>query len=230
LGISKLAPIGGMSVRDVFGILAIVAPTAYLALTDIGRPKANETLVVSTAAGGVGSVAAQLGKSMGCRVVGLAGTAEKCTWLSDELKLDAVINYKTENIAQALAQACPKGIDIYFDNTGGEILDACLRLMNINGRVVTCGLISDYNAEGNWSGPKNYNLILMQRLQVQGFICLDHLARFPEAIAALVPMLVDGRIKYRLDVVDGFENAVTALNRLYSGENRGKQLVAVHPL
>jgi hypothetical protein len=161
--------------------------------------------------------------------VGLAGTDDKCAWLKEDLKLDGVINYKTEDVAQALRRACPKGIDIYFDNVGGDILDACLALMNLKGRIVTCGLISTYNAEGARGGPKNYAAILMQRLRVQGFIVLDYLHRYPEAMAALVPWLMEGKLKYRLDVVDGLENAVTAVKRLYTGENKGKLVIAVAP-
>jgi len=228
-GLNKLAPAATLSLLDTWAILSLVGPTAYFGLIDIGQPKSGETLVVTTAAGAVGSIAAQIGKLKGCYVVGLAGTDDKCAWLKEDLKLDGVINYKTEDVAQALRRACPKGIDIYFDNVGGDILDACLVLMNLKGRIVTCGLISTYNAEGARGGPKNYAAILMQRLRVQGFIVLDYLHRYPEAMAALVPWLMEGKLKYRLDVVDGLENAVTAVKRLYTGENKGKLVIAVAP-
>jgi NADPH-dependent curcumin reductase CurA len=175
----------------------------------------------------VGSLAGQIGKLKGCRVVGLAGSADKCDWLRNELKLDGVINYKSEDVVQALQRECPNGIDIYFDNVGGEVLEACLSQMNFKGRIVTCGLISRYNAEGCWGGPKNYASVLTQRLRIEGFIILDYLCRFPEAMASLVPWMLNGKLKYRIDVVDGLENAAAALKRLFTGENKGKLVVAV---
>jgi hypothetical protein len=226
-GLNKLAPAGTLSLRDTWAILSVVGPTAYFGLIEIGQPKPGETLVVSTAAGAVGSLAAQIGKLKGCRVVGLAGSADKCAWLKNDLKLDGAINYKTEDVAQALRRECPNGIDIYFDNVGGEILETCLSLMNLKGRVVTCGLISGYNAEGVWGGPKNYSTVLVQRLRIEGFIVLDYLRRYPEAMTVIVPWLEEGKLKYRLDVVDGLENAAAALKRLFTGENNGKLVVAV---
>jgi NADPH-dependent curcumin reductase CurA len=226
-GLNKLAPAGRLSLLDTWAILSIVGPTAYFGLIEIGQPKPGETLVVSTAAGAVGSLVAQIGKIKGCRVVGLTGSADKCAWLMDDLKLDGVINYKTEDVAQALRRECPKGIDIYFDNVGGDILDACLPLMNLRGRVVTCGLISRYNAEGAWGGPKNYATVLVKRLRIEGFIILDYLRRYPEAMAVLVPWMEEGKLKYRLDVVDGLENAASAVKRLFTGENTGKLVIAV---
>jgi NADPH-dependent curcumin reductase len=218
---------GPLPLADAYGILSVVGPTAYFGLMDIGQPKAGETLVVSAAAGAVGSIVAQIGKIKGCRVVGLAGTEDKCAWLQKDLGLDAVINYKKQDVRDALGRACPSGIDIYFDNVGGEILDACLERMNIRGRVVTCGLISAYNEKQKPAGPRNYDMILMRRLRVEGFIIIDHFERYPEAMAALVPWMLEGRIKYRLDVVDGLENAMTACKRLYTGENKGKLMVRV---
>jgi NADPH-dependent curcumin reductase CurA len=226
-GLSKLTPAGNLSLLDTWAILSVVGPTAYFGVIDVGRPKPGETLVVSTAAGAVGSLAAQIGKLKGCRVVGLAGSADKCAWLRNDLKLDGVINYKSEDLVQALRSECPNGIDIYFDNVGGDILDACLTLMNLKGRVVTCGLISRYNAEGAWGGPKNYAAVLVQRLRIEGFIVLDYLQRYPEAIASLVPWMLEGKLKYRLDVVEGLENAAAALKQLFTGENKGKLVVAV---
>jgi NADPH-dependent curcumin reductase len=228
-GLNKLAPEGNLPLLDTWAILSVVGPTAYFGLIDIGQPKPGETLVVSTAAGAVGSFAAQIGKLRGCHVVGLAGSADKCAWLKNDLRLDGAINYKTEDVAQALRRECPKGIDIYFDNVGGDVLDACLALMNLKGRIVTCGLISGYNAEGSWGGPKNYAAVLMQRLRIEGFIVLDYLRRYPEAINSLVPWMIEGKLKYRLDVVDGLENAATAVKRLYTGENKGKLVIAVAP-
>ena len=226
-GLNKVAPAGSLSLLDTWAILSIVGPTAYFGLIEIGQPKPGETLVVSTAAGAVGSLVSQIGKIKGCRVVGMTGSADKCAWLIDDLKLDGVINYKTEDVAQALRRECPKGIDIYFDNVGGDILDACLPLMNLKGRIVTCGLISRYNAEGAWGGPKNYATVLVKRLRIEGFIILDYLRRYPEAMAVLVPWMEEGKLKYRLDVVDGLENAASAVRRLFTGENTGKLVIAV---
>jgi NADPH-dependent curcumin reductase CurA len=170
-----------LPVVEMFAVMAVVGPTAYFGLLDIGGPQPGETVVVSAAAGAVGSIVGQIAKIRQCRVVGLAGTDEKCRWIRDDLRFDAAVNYKKQDICTALADACPNGIDVYFDNVGGEILDVCLKLMNLNGRIPSCGLISQYNATGEWFGPRNYDMIL-RRLRVQGFIGLDYAKRYPEAI------------------------------------------------
>ena len=224
---NKMPPLAGVSVSDAFGLFAVVGPTAYFGLMDLGAPKAGETVVVSAAAGAVGSIVGQIAKIQGCRAVGLAGTDAKCRWIVDELGFDAAINYRTENVPAALKKACPNGIDIYFDNVGGDILDACFKQMNLFGRIPTCGLISQYNATGEVPGPKHYPMILMQRLKVQGFIVLDFAARYPEAIAALGGWLQQGRLKFRVDMHDGLENAVKVVRMLYTGENQGKLMVKV---
>ena len=225
--VNKMGDLGGLSVADAFGMFAVVGPTAYFGLVDLGEPKAGETVVVSAAAGAVGSVVGQIAKIMGCRAVGLAGTDDKCRWIVDDLGFDAAINYKTENLPEALKRTCPKGIDVYFDNVGGDILDAVFKQMNLKGRIPTCGLISQYNATGEPPGPKNYPMILMQRLKVQGFIVLDYAARYPEAIAALGGWMREGRLKYRIDLYDGLENAVKTVRKLYTGENTGKLMLKV---
>ena len=212
---------------EAFGTFAVVGPTAYFGMTDIGRPEAGETLVVSGAAGGVGSIAGQIGKVKGCRVVGVAGTDEKCAWLTGALGFDAAINYRTEDLDEALAAACPGGVDVFFDNTGGPILDACLARMNVRGRIVLCGAISQYTGEGGWAGPANYGAIIIQRLLVQGFIVLDHMDRYPEAIGALAGWMAEGRLRARNEIVDGLENALDALQRLFSGDHAGKLVVRV---
>ena len=225
--ISPLGDTGPVAVVDAFSTLALVGPTAYFGLLDIGQPKTGETVVVSAAAGAVGSIVGQIAKIKGCHVVGLAGSDDKCAWIKDDLGFDEVINYRTQNIPEALAAACPKGIDVYFDNVGGEILDACLKLMNLKGRISTCGLISQYNATEPVPGPSNYPMILMQRLRVEGFIVLDYAERYPEAIAALSQWMAEGKIKVRTQVIDGLENALETLKTLYTGENTGKLMICV---
>ncbi len=224
---NKMGPLGGVPVADAFGLFAAVGPTAYFGLIDIGAPKAGETVVVSAAAGAVGSVVGQIAKIKGCRAVGLAGSDAKCKWIVDALGFDAAINYKTEDVAAALQRTCPKGIDIYFDNVGGDILDACFKQMNLKGRIPLCGLISQYNATAEVPGPKNYPMILMQRLKVEGFIILDYASRYPEAISALAQWMQQGKLKFRVDMHEGLENAVTTLRMLYTGENQGKLMLHV---
>ncbi len=214
-------------VVNAFSAFAVVGPTAYFGLLHIGEPKEGETVVVSAAAGAVGSIVGQIAKIKGCRVVGLAGTDEKCAWIQDELGFDGAINYRTEDVPKALAAACPDGIDVYFDNVGGEILDACFKLMNLNGRIPTCGLISQYNATEPVPGPYNYAMIVMQRLRVEGFIVLDFMERYPEAIAALGQWMAEGKVKMRTEIVDGLENALQTLKKLYTGGHTGKLMIRV---
>jgi len=225
--VNPMGDTGPIPVVHAFSTFAVVGPTAYFGLMDIGDPKEGETVVVSAAAGAVGSIVGQIAKIKGCRVVGLAGTDEKCAWIKDELGFDAAINYRTEEVPATLAAACPDGIDVYFDNVGGEILDACLKLMNFKGRIPTCGLISQYNATEPVPGPYNYGMILMQRLHVEGFIVLDFAERYPEAIAALGQWMGEGRIKVRTEIVDGLENALKTLKTIFTGANTGKLIIRV---
>jgi NADPH-dependent curcumin reductase CurA len=225
--VNPMGDTGPMSALDAFSTFAVVGPTAYFGLLDFGEPKTGETVVVSAAAGAVGSIVGQIAKIKGCRTVGLAGTNEKCAWIKGELGFDAAINYRTEDVSTALAAACPDGIDVYFDNVGGPILDACLKLMNFKGRIPTCGLISQYNAAQPVPGPHNYPLILMRRLRVQGFIVLDFADRYPEAIAALSRWMAEGKIKVRREIVDGLENALQTVKKLYTGANTGKLMIRV---
>ena len=218
LGVPLLAAI------SVFGVTGM---TAYFGLLDVGRPQAGETVVVSAAAGATGSVAGQIAKIKGCRVVGIAGSAEKCKWVTAELGLDACVNYKTEDVAARLKQTCPNGIDVYFDNVGGEILDTVLTLINRRARVVLCGAISMYNSAELPPGPRHYVALMLQRARMEGFIITDYLHRFPEAIADLGPWVAEGKLKYAVDVVDGLEHAPTAINRLFSGANTGKLIVKI---
>jgi NADPH-dependent curcumin reductase CurA len=217
----------GVPLTAALSVLGITGMTAYFGLLDIGQPKAGDTVVVSGAAGATGSVAGQIGKIKGCRVVGIAGSPEKCKWVTDDLGFDACINYKTENIAARLKQTCPKGIDIYFDNVGGDILDGVLAQIRRHARIVLCGAISMYNATEPSPGPKNYLSLIIQRARMEGFIVTDFLPRFPEAFAQINQWISEGKIKYAVDVVQGLENATTAINRLFTGANTGKLLVQI---
>jgi len=209
------------------GVLSMVGPTAYFGLLDVGTPKKGETLVVSAAAGAVGSIAGQIGKIKGCRVVGIAGSEEKRRWITETLGFDAAINYKTEAVGEQLRVHCPKGIDIYFDNVGGTILDQVLARINVYGRIVVCGLISQYNATEPVPGPYNFSTILTQRVRVQGFVFPDYLDRVHEAVKDLKKWLAQGKIQYRVHVVEGLEKAPQAVNMLFDGSNQGKLIIQV---
>jgi NADPH-dependent curcumin reductase CurA len=200
--------------------------TAYFGLLEVGRPKEGDTVVVSGAAGATGSVAGQIARLQGAgRVVGLAGSDEKCAWLTGDLGFDDAINYRTESVPARLRQTCPKGIDVYFDNVGGEILNACLGRLAMGGRVVLCGAISSYNDATPPPGPANYVNLIPRRGRMQGFIVFDFAERYPEAIAALGGWLADGRLQHAEHVVDGLEHAPEALNLLFTGGNTGKVVV-----
>ena len=209
------------------GVLGGTGMTAYFGLLDIGQPKPGQTVVVSGAAGATGSVAGQIAGLMGCRVIGLAGTDEKCAWLTGDLGFEASINYKTDNVADALDRHCPNGIDIYFDNVGGEILDLCLARLAHHARVVVCGGISRYNATGELAGPCNYFELVFRRARMEGFILVDYTHRFDEARAALRHWVDLGLVKQRATVVEGFEELPRALIKLFEGYNTGKMMVKV---
>jgi len=199
-------------------------------LLEIGRPQTGETVVVSGAAGATGSVAGQIARLQGCRVVGIAGGPDKCRWLVGEARFDAAIDYRNEDVAARLAELCPDGIDIYFDNVGGEILDAALARLAFKGRVVLCGAIADYNRSELGPGPRNYLNLLLQRGRMEGFIILDFLERAGEAVAELGRWVEAGEIKVEVDIQEGLENAPRTLRRLFTGENRGKQLLRIAEL
>lgn len=207
--------------------LGLTGKTAYFGLIEVGQAKKGETVVVSGAAGATGSAVGQIAKILGCRVVGIAGGQEKCSYLTSELGFDSAVDYKNENVITALRSACPNGIDVYFDNVGGPLLDAALAFLAMHGRVVICGAISTYNDEAPAPGPKNYINLLVRRGRMEGFLVLDYLQRAPEAVSALSGWLREGKLKDRVDVVEGFENAPAALARLFKGENLGKQLVKI---
>ncbi|TCS96604.1 NADP-dependent oxidoreductase [Hazenella coriacea] len=202
--------------------------TAYFGLLDIGKPKTGETVVISGAAGAVGSIVGQIAKLNGCHVVGIAGSEAKIAYLKNELGFDAVINYKTcTDLNQAIQETCPNGVDIYFDNVGGGITDAVLRHINKHARIPLCGQIASYNAEKPELGPRNFSLLLINSALVQGFIVSDYASRFGEALKQLSIWLHEGKIKYRENIVDGLENAPQAFLGLFRGDNIGKQLVKV---
>ncbi len=218
---------GPLPLTAFLGLFGMVGLTAYFGLLDVGKPKAGETLVVSGAAGAVGSIVGQIGKIVGCRVVGIAGTDDKCTWLTDDLGFDAAINYKTENVVRKLHKHCPDGIDVIFENVGGEILDAELMWINNYARVAVCGLISGYNAAEKVPGPSAFPMVLIRRARVEGFIVMDYLDRAGEAIAKLGEWYSEGRLKYRVDVYDGLGTAPANINRLFDGSNNGKLIIKV---
>ena len=210
------------------GGLGMPGWTAYFGLLDVGQPKTGETVVVSAASGAVGSVVGQIAKIKGCRVVGIAGGSEKCRYVIEELGFDACVDYKAGNLAQDLKAACPRGIDVNFENVGGEILDTVLSQMNVFGRIALCGLISGYNATEVPAGPKNIRAVLTQRLKMQGLIVFDWVDRVPEAIAQLGQWHKEGRLKIREDVREGGVDAFPeVLNLLYTGGNFGKLVLKV---
>ena len=210
---------------NVFGMPGM---TAYFGLLDIGQPKPGDTLVVSGAAGAVGQTVGQLARIMGCRVIGIAGSQAKCDWVVRELGFDACIDYKSGSVREGLKQHCPKGVDIYFDNVGGDILDQVLAKLAPKARIVICGAISQYNNTTPMQGPKNYMSLLVHRARMEGFVVFDYAERFPQAIAALAGYLKDGRLKSKEDIVDGGVAAFPeTLNKLFAGENFGKLVLRV---
>lgn len=210
------------------GGLGMPGWTAYFGLLEVGQPKPGETVVVSAASGAVGSVVAQIAKLKGCRAVGIAGGPQKCRYLVDELGIDAAVDYKAGNLAADLKAACPQGVDVYFENVGGEILDAVLPLMNTFGRIPLCGLISAYNATTPPPGPRNLRYVLTQRLKMQGLIVFDWADRIHEAIRDLGKWHAEGKLKIREDVREGGLDAFPdVLNLLYTGGNQGKLVLKV---
>lgn len=218
----------GAPVSTALSVLGMPGLTAYFGLLDIGRPQPGETVVVSGAAGAVGTIVGQIAKLKGCRVVGIAGSDEKNEYLRRELGFDAAINYKTAgNLRQALAEACPDGIDVYFDNVGGDVTDAVIARINNHARIVLCGQISLYNLEQPDAGPRNFPQLLIHSATVTGFIVANYAPRFRAGLSELTAWLEAGKLKYREHVVAGLEHAPQAFLGLFRGENIGKQLVMV---
>ncbi len=224
-GMQKLPP--GTDPLLAISLLGVTGLTAYFGVLDIGQPGPGQTFVVSGAAGATGSVAGMIARIKGCRVIGIAGGPAKCAWLLNEAGFDAAIDYKNEDVGSALSRLCPGGVDIYFDNVGGEILDLVLQRIANNARIVLCGGISQYNnPQGMFgAGPRNYFNLILRNARMEGFIVLKFQSRFPEAVAELSRWHAEGKIKNKLDVARGLENAPKALIRLFTGENLGKQVV-----
>ena len=213
-------------ISTAIGVLGMPGFTAYVGLYDIGQPKAGETVVVSAASGAVGSVVGQLAKLRGCRAVGVAGSREKCRFVVDELGFDACLNYKTDDLVIGLKAACPSGVDVYFDNVGGAVQAAVLRIINRGARIPLCGMISEYNATETPAGP-SLRPLLVNRAMIKGFIVSDHYDRFAPFLRDVTPLVREGRIRFREDIVEGLDAAPAALIGLFEGRNFGKMLVRV---
>lgn len=213
----------------MLSVLGATGITAYFGLTRVGEAKPGETVVVSAAAGATGSVVVQIAQILGCRVIGIAGTDEKCAYVADELGAEACLNYRTDDLATRLKELCPKGVDVFFDNVGGATLDAVLGRIAVGGRVALCGAISVYNASGRPPGPANYLNLISRRARMQGFISLDWWGEFPDALAQLQEWVAEGRLTYRICWFDDLAEAPDALNAMFTGANIGKILVRVGP-
>ncbi len=219
----------GFPMSAILSSMGLTGVTGYFGLLEIGKPKAGETLVVSAGAGAVGSIVGQIGKIKGCRVIGIAGSEDKCRWITQELGFDGAINYKQEDVGASLDRLCPQGIDINFENVGGPIMDAVINRMNNFGRMALCGMISTYNAQGPVPGPASFPAILMHRLTVQGFIVSDYIGRWGEAVAQIGTWVSEGKIKYKVHIEKGLEHAPQTVKRLFTGDHDGKLLVEISP-
>jgi NADPH-dependent curcumin reductase CurA len=241
-GLTGLQDYAVMAAKELVRIDARLAPlprflgalggsgmTAYFGLLDVGQPKAGDTVVVSAAAGSVGSLVGQIARIQGCRAIGIAGGPAKCAYVRDELGFDGVIDYKNEDVAARLKEHCPKGIDVYFDNVGGEILDHALARLARNARVVVCGAISQYDSRDDAHGPKNYLSLLVNRARMEGFIVFDYVARYGEGARAIAGWIAEGRLKTSEQVEDGLESFPEVFLKLFRGENRGKLVLRVDP-
>ena len=217
----------GTPIPVMLGPMGGTGLTAYVGLLDIGRPQPGETVLTSGAAGATGSVAAQIARIKGCRSVGIAGGADKCRWLIEEARLDAASDYKNEDVGARLGEVCPDGVDVYFDNVGGDMLETVMGHMAQGGRVAVCGAISTYNQGLRRPGPSNMFQLIEKRLTLQGFIMFDHLDRVPAAIEDLGQWVAEGEIAFQTDIQEGFDNIPTTFLRLFSGANQGKQLLKV---
>ncbi|MEH6592285.1 MAG: NADP-dependent oxidoreductase [Halioglobus sp.] len=223
-GLSKIQ--AGVDAETVLSVFALPGLTATKGLFGFADPKAGETIVVSGAAGSVGSIVGQLAKAEGLNVIGVAGDDEKCDWIVNELGFDGAINYKTDDIAARIALLAPEGIDIYFENTGGPIQSHVFERMNAHGRIVVCGMIADYGNATPSAGP-NWIPLIKKRISIQGFAMPDHFHEAPELLAKLSPYVMSGKIKYRSHILEGLETAIEGLNLFFSGGNKGKLIVKI---
>jgi len=236
-GVQTFGTVGGPTLTKIdtsvaplpvyLGTLGMPGMTAYFGLLDVGQPKPGETVVVSGAAGAVGTVVGQIAKIKGCRVVGIAGGKRKCDYLVQELGFDAALDYKSGDLKSALRQACPKGVNVYFDNVGGPILDTLLTRLALKARIVICGAISQYNNEGGMEGPRNYMSLLVFRARMEGMVVFDYADQFPTAVRDMTGWMKEGKLKPREDVVTGFDRFPEALLMLFKGENLGKLVLKV---
>lgn len=228
-GFSIMPIIEGLDLAEAFGVLAIAGPTAFVGLMEVGRPKKGDTVVVTAAAGAVGMLVGQIARIHGCKTIGVAGGAEKCRWLTQDYGYDHAIDYKNEDVTQRLRELAPEGIDVHFENVGGEMLDAALTTMKDFGTVVICGLISTYNqsAGDKIPGPYMFRNVIMRRLRIEGFVILDYLEKYPEYQQQLAGWMLEGKLKGRMHVVAGIENCVDALKMLYTSANTGKVMVRI---
>jgi hypothetical protein len=216
----------GVQPTHVLGVLGSTGLTAYFGMLEIGKPKTGDTVVVSGAAGATGSVAGQVAKIQGARVIGIAGGAEKCRWLTDQAHFDAAVDYKAGHVSARLGELCPKGIDVLFENVGGEVFEASLDHLALRARIALCGGISQYN-EAEPQGPRNFMRLVIQRAHLEGFIVIDYASRFAEGVKQLAAWVAEGKIVHQEDVQHGLENAPKTLLRLFRGQNIGKQILQV---
>lgn len=217
----------GLPLSATMSVLGATGLTAYFGMLDIGQPKPGETVVVSAAAGAVGSIAGQIAKLKGARVIGIAGGPAKCAWLTDDLGFDGAIDYKNEDVGAALDRLCPNGVDVNFENVGGSIMQRVVERMNTFGRMPLCGLISGYNREGPEPGPSDFARVLMRRLTIKGFIVIDYFPRAAEGFADLGTWVSEGKLKWKDHIVDGLENAMDALGLLFTGAHDGKLMLRI---
>jgi NADPH-dependent curcumin reductase CurA len=223
IGVRKVP--AGVPPSWLLGVLGVTGATAYFGLLELGRPQAGQTVVVSGAAGATGSVAGQIARLRGCRVVGIAGGPDKCRWVTERARFDACIDYKHDDVGKRLGELCPNGVDVYFDNVGGSILEVVLDRLALRARIVLCGSIASYNDVEPRPGPRNLSNLVVRRARMEGFIVLDYLARMDEAVRELLGWVRAGEIVHEEDIQHGFENIPATLNRLFTGENLGKQLL-----
>ncbi len=226
-GMTKLDESSGIPLSNFLSVLGPTGLTAFFGLMDVGKPKQGETVLVSAAAGAVGSVVGQIAKMQGCRVVGMAGTDDKCRWITEDLGVDDAINYKTcDDYEAAIHKACPEGVDVYFDNVGGDILDAALMCLNKHGRVAVCGWISTYN-DADAPGPKNLWQLVAESITIQGSSTPDYLDRFPEGVGQLAEWVMSGKLQFKEEIVDDLDNILPTFLKLFDGSNQGKLIVRI---